>query len=133
MRLRRRSLFSILLVATVAACARPAPRLSSPVQDSLPERQRWNQEARGILSDALETLRTFEIYAAFRVGMADQAQLAWDPPTNAEWNEVTHVSRGLHGRAEQLFLQVSTSQVDPTFWRERRDLAEATNGFLELG
>jgi hypothetical protein len=87
-----------------------------------------------MLGDALETLRTFEVFVAFRVGNATGAtQLGWDPPTASAWNEATHVARGLHGRAEQLFLQVSTSQVDPAYWRQRREFAEATNDLLELG
>ena len=64
----------------------------------------WNQEARGILSDGLETLRAFDVFQAFRVSTAAQSsmrlgsELAWDPPTSAAWDEATHVARGLHGR-----------------------------------
>jgi hypothetical protein len=100
---------------------------------SLPDRPRWEQQARGILQDTLETLRTFEIFAAFRIGMANPAELAWDPPTSAAWDEATHVARGLHGRAEQLLQQVSKSSVDASTWRQRRELAASTQALLELG
>jgi hypothetical protein len=86
-----------------------------------------------MLSDALTTLRTFEIFAAFRVAIADQTAFAWDPPTSAQWNEALHVARGLHGRAAQLAQQVSTSSIDASMWRQRRELAEASHGLVELG
>jgi hypothetical protein len=130
----RRTVLCAFLLSVFAACTRPAPPPEHEhVSEELLDRERWEQEVRGILSDALETLRTFEVFAAFRVGRADPAQLAWDPPTTASWNEATHVARGLHGRAEQLFLQVSTSPVGAGTWRQRRELAEASQGLVELG
>ena len=86
-----------------------------------------------MLSDALGTLRTFEVFVAFRIGVANRDQPAWDPPTSAAWEEATHVAHGLHGRAEQMFQRITTAQVDAAFWRQRRELAEAANDLLDLG
>jgi hypothetical protein len=120
-----------------SACARPTPRPESSIPDgSPPERDAWEQEARGILSDALETLRTFEVFVAYRISAAsaaDQTMFAADPPSSTAWAEATHVVRGLHGRAEQLFQRVAGSPVDATFWRQRREFAESTQGLLDLG
>jgi hypothetical protein len=99
---------------------------------------RWRQEARGILSDVRESLRTFDGWQAFRVsaaastGMRLAAELAWDPPTSAAWDEATHVTRGVHGRAEQLFQAVTTARVDASLWREQRTIADATHDLLEM-
>jgi len=79
----------------------------------------------------LETLRTFEVFAAYRVsitpdsGLRFASELTWDPPTGAAWDNATHVARGLHGRADQLFQAVTTAQIDPSVWREQRSLADA--------
>ncbi|MDQ3809959.1 MAG: hypothetical protein M3336_06675 [Chloroflexota bacterium] len=124
----------------MAACARIEPRPQPPPTPQPPaEWARWDREARAILSDALEALRTFEIYAAFRVSIATESDrrsandLAWDPPSSAAWDEATHVARGLHGRAEQLFLQVSAAQLDGSHWRLKRELGEWTSDLLALG
>src|SRR6266704_4275910 len=86
--------------ATASACARTAPRPPAPTAMPLPaDFGGWNQEARGILSDGLETLRAFDVFQAFRVSTAAQSSMAWDPPTSAAWDEATHVTRGLYGRA----------------------------------
>jgi hypothetical protein len=91
-----------------------------------------------MLSDALKALRTFDVFHAFRASSAAEgsmalgAQLAWDPPTSATWDEATHVARGLHGRAEQLFLAMTSAQIDPNLWRERRTLADAAHDLLDL-
>jgi hypothetical protein len=123
-----------MLLIAGAACVQPPPAPERTAGGTThPDRERWEHEARGILSDALETLGTFEIFAAYRVAGADQAQLAWDPPTTEEWNEATHVARGLHGRADQLFQQISSSPADASLWRQRRALAENAAGLLELG
>jgi hypothetical protein len=92
-----------------------------------------------VLSDGVEALRTFEMYAAFRVSTAAQSErrlatdLAWDPPTNADWDEATHVARGLKGRAEQLLIAVSSATLDAGLWREQRVVAAAANELIRLG
>jgi hypothetical protein len=99
----------------------------------------WNQEARGILLDAVETLRTFDVFQAFRVSTAPAssrrlaAELAWDPPTSADWDQATHVTSGIYGRAEQLFQAVTNARLDPSLWREQRAVADATHDLLDLG
>jgi len=129
----RRSLLLSAIAALSAACTRVAATRPPAATAVLPAGfDRWNQEAQGILSDGLQTLRTFDDFQAFRVGNAS-AGLVWDPPTGAAWDEATHVSRGLHGRAEQLFRGVSTATLDPPVWREQRSLADATHNLLDLG
>ncbi len=99
----------------------------------------WEREAKAILSDALETLRTFEVFAAFRVASAGQPdrrapnELAWDPPGFRAWDEATHVARGLHGRSEQLLQSIATRQLDASQWREQRDWAQWAHDLLDLG
>jgi len=98
----------------------------------------WNQEAHGILSDVLQSLRTFDVFQAFRVSTAATSgsrlvnELAWDPPTGAAWDEATHVARGAHGRAEQLFQAITLATVDPALWREQRAVADAAHDLLDL-
>src|SRR5438477_9564903 len=125
------------VAATATACSRAAPRPPAPTVVPLPpDFGGWNQEARGILSDGLETLRAFDVFQAFRVSTATQSsarlgsELAWDPPTSAAWDEATHVTRGLHGRAQQLFDSVTTTRIDPSLWREQRKLADAAHDLL---
>jgi hypothetical protein len=127
------------LALSAAACTQAAPRPQAPAAVTLPaEFDKWDQEARGMLSDGLETLRVFDAYQAFRVSTAAQSstplgsELVWDPPTSAAWDEATHVTRGLHGRAENLFQSVATTHIDPNLWREQRKLAEATHDLLQL-
>ncbi len=92
-----------------------------------------------MLSDALQALRTFENFHAFRVSTAAESgvrlgsELAWDAPTSAAWDEATHVARGLRGRAEQLFLAVTASHVDEDLWREQRAIADRTSDLVDLG
>jgi hypothetical protein len=140
MPLGRRTFLVSCAALTGAACARAAPRPAAPTAVPLPpDFDRWNQEARGILSDGLETLRTFDVFQAFRAsttpqsGMRLGAELVWDPPTSADWDEASHVTRGLHGRAEQLFQSVTTTRIDASLWREQRQLADATHDLLDLG
>jgi len=135
----RRTILLASLAAFASGCTRLVPRSVPTAVPVGAEFEPWNREARAILSDGLETLRTFEAYAAFRVSTADQSErraptdLAWDPPSNADWTEATHVARGLHGRAEQLEQRVSTATVDPVTWRQQRDLAAWTHELVDLG
>lgn len=92
-----------------------------------------------MLSDARAAMQTFDDYQAFRFSKAALASaeptnvLLWDPPTGAAWDEATHVARGLHGRAEQLFQAVTTSKPDPEAWRARRQLADSVHLLMDLG
>jgi hypothetical protein len=136
----RRVLLVSFALTLAAACARVGQRAQPPAfGEPQAEFKRWENEAKAILSDGLETLRTFEVYAAFRVSLAPSSErraatdLVWDAPSNAAWNEATHVARGLHGRAEQLFLGVSTAQVDAALWRQQRDMADGANLLVDLG
>jgi hypothetical protein len=130
----RRRLLGGALVALLglgSACARrnevpvtPTPPATTPELDG------WNAQTRAMLADALQTLRTFDVFAAYRVstapasGMRSASELVWDPPTGQAWDEATHLARGLRGRADQLFQAVTTSQIDPSVWREQRALAD---------
>jgi hypothetical protein len=136
---RRRLLLLGTVALVSAACAPSSP---SPTQTTValpPDFDGWRQEAEGMLSDVLKSLRTFDDFQAFRVttaessGMKLASELMWDPPTSAAWDEATHVTRGLAGRAEQLFQAVTTAQLDPSLWRQQRDIADATHAFLDLG
>ena len=136
----RRAFLVSCVAATATACARTAPRPPAPTAVALPpDFAAWNQEARGILSDGLETLRAFDVFQAFRVSTAAQSsarlanELAWDPPTSAAWDEATHVTRGLRGRAQQLFESVTTTKIDQSLWREQRKVADATHDLFDLG
>jgi len=46
---------------------------------------------------------------------------------------VTHVTRGLHGRAQQLFDSVTSTKIDSSLWREQRKLADVAHDLLDLG
>jgi hypothetical protein len=136
---RRR--FVVGAVAALAAgCYPPTPQRTEPTAPPLaPEFNAWNQEARGILSDSLQTLRTFDAFQAFRVSTAQQsamrqpAELMWDPPVSATWDEATHVTRGLRGRADQLVQAISGASLEPGLWRQRRTLADAAHDLVDLG
>jgi hypothetical protein len=138
-RFARRSLLLSLLTLVAGACGRSTPRAPAPRAALSAEFDRWNQEARGILSDGQETLRTFDVLQAFRVSTAAESsmrlgsELAWDPPTSATWDEATHVTRGLHGRAGQLFLDVANARIDQALWREQRDFTDAAHDLVSLG
>lgn len=94
-----------------------------------------------MLMDALTSLRTYDVYQAFRVASATDsgrrgaAELAWDPPTPPAWDEATHVTGGLRNRAAQLFNAVTTASArsDSSLWRERRALADSVNELVTLG
>jgi hypothetical protein len=128
-------------VLAVAGCVRPAQRAVPPTQAPapMPQQAAWTSTARSILTDALEALRVFDAFAAYRITSADASgirsatELPWDPPTSAEWDEATRVATGTHGRAEQVLVAVGRSSYDPTGWRERRAFAEAVQDLLTLG
>lgn len=140
--LTRRALLRLAGLLLAGACVRPADRAApSPVapQSLPPEFDTWNREAQGMLSDALKSLRTFDVFMAFRATAATDAasrtspELDWDPPTSADWNEATHVAQGLQARADQLFQAVSTAHLDASLWREQRTLAEGCRALVDLG
>ncbi len=138
--LTRRLVLIEALAALGWACQRPAPRPTATATRIAPEAfSGWQREAREILSDALQTLRTFEGYLAFRAnnvrtGNQDgPVELAWDPPTRMQWAEALHVSEGLRGRAQQLFLAIARSEVNPAAWREQRDWAQSAQELVDLG
>ncbi len=114
------------------------PPSAAPTPVPAADGDRWTQEAHSILSDVLQSLRTFDDFQAFRVSTAAESstrlasELTWDAPTSAAWDEATHVSRGVHGRADQLFRMVTTARMDPNAWRTQRALADATHDLLDL-
>jgi hypothetical protein len=138
---RRELLLGSMALFGVVACAKPAerPTASATAQPALPpDFDAWQREARAILSDALDTLRTFDIFMAYRVtspasNSRTPNDLDWDPPTSSAWNEATHVAQGLAGRADRLFQTVSTSRIDAALWREQRQAAENAHSLLDLG
>src|SRR5579884_3596304 len=135
-RLSRRGLLvggSALLLAT--ACRQPSPR-PAPTTEAAPlaDLDKWSHEAAGLLQDAIDSLRTFDTFHAFRLSTvaADGQPLSWDPPTSAAWNDATHVARSSHGRASSLFQAISTARVDPSQWRDLRAAAEHAHGLIDL-
>src|SRR5215468_11274152 len=105
---RRGLLCGVLAAFAASACLRvPEPLAAPRGSATTPELDNWQAGARGMLLDALQTLRTFDSFAAFRVsttgssGMRSPAELAWDPPPGAAWDDASHVAHGLHGRADQ--------------------------------
>ena len=118
----------------VAARPTVQPSLSTPA-----EMVAWNTEAQAMLLDTLKTLRTFEVFVAYRVSSAAESSLrlpsalSWDPPSSAAWDEATRVARSMRGRAEQLFVAVTNARVDPDVWREQRAIADETSDLLDLG
>jgi hypothetical protein len=139
-RLTRRDLLLATAAALVAsACVQP-PERPGPTPPAIlpPEFDVWDREAAGMLSDALNALRTFDVFMAYRVTTpASNARtpfdLDWDPPSSAAWNEATHVVQGLHARADQLFQAVRSARIDPSLWREQRALDENVHTLLDLG
>jgi hypothetical protein len=127
------------LVFVLSGCGQAAERARpTSTAAAIPEMDRWRQEALGILTDTRTTLRTFDTYHAFRSSTASSSsltlpsELVWDPPTGAAWDEATHVTRGVRGRSEQLFLAVTTARIDPSAWREQRTAADAAHELLDL-
>jgi hypothetical protein len=137
--LGRRGVLAIAAALIAAGCARISPRAPEPTPVASPDLDTWNRELRGMLADALESLRTFDAFQAFRVGAAPESgvrlasELAWDPPTTSAWDSATHVARGLSGRAAQLFAAATTVQIDPSLWREQRAMAAAAHAAMDLG
>src|SRR3982750_3903287 len=123
----------------VAACGRVAPRTSAAQATPGADFGGWRKEAQGLLSDALQALRTFDSFHAFRVntaaesGMRLAAGLAWGAPTSGAWDEATHVARGTRSRAEQLFVAVTSARVGSDLWREQRAMADRASDLVELG
>jgi hypothetical protein len=123
----------------VAACGRVAPKPSPAQATPSADFDGWRQEAQGMLSDALQALRTFDGFHAFRVstaaesGMRLAAELAWDAPTSAAWDEATHVARAMRSRAEQLLVAVTSARVGPELWREQRAVADRASDLVGLG
>jgi hypothetical protein len=140
MRRRRLLVFGLGTIAA-AGCAQIAQRPGEPSvePDVAKQLDGWNAEATSILSDALGTLRTFEVYLAFRVssssgsGLRTPLALSWDPPTDTSWSNATHVARSLHGRADQLFQAVANATIDQNAWRAQRDTADHAQALIGLG
>jgi hypothetical protein len=136
---RRRVLLGLLVTGATSACLPSGPTQREPTPTSSALTDSWRASALGIVSDALTTLRTFDVFAAYRVsatpssGLRLPSMLAWDPPTGAAWDDATHVSRGLHDRANQLFVAISTASLDSTLWRTQREMADATHDLIDLG
>ena len=130
--MHRRSLLLGALAAAATSCVRPRPRAEPASPTSFAEGEAWNDEARGILRAALEVLRTFDTYAAYRISAAESSLLRsswefrWDPPSALAWEAATEGVERLRERAARLHGAVATSLPDPTLWRERRALADAT-------
>jgi len=137
--LTRRGLLVAVGALAAAGCTSITPRAHVPSPPTPAEFAPWRREAREILSDALDTLRAFEDYAAFRVSTADESarrgttDLSWDPPRIAIWSEALHVAEGLGGRADQLFQRAVNTQVDRAAWREQRDIADMAHELVVLG
>jgi hypothetical protein len=136
----RRQFLVAACVTAAAACGRvPAPPARPTSPASTPELDAWRAQASAILIDALDTLRTFEVFAAYRVAGAPPSDfrppstLAWDPPAGAAWDEATHLARGLHGRTDQLVQAITNAQIDPSLWREQRALADQVHDLLDVG
>ncbi len=137
---RRRLLLSALSLGLASACARiPARTPEPPTPSATPDLDAWRTEARALLRDALQTLRTFEVFAAYRVSITPSSdrraasELVWDPPTGAEWDAATHIAHGLRGRADQLFEAITTATVDPSIWRDQRTLADIIHDVGPVG
>lgn len=136
----RRGFLASFVALVGAACATVPQRApSNTATPSTPELDGWNAEARSMLADAQRTLRTFDVFAAYRISITPESgqrlgsELVWDPPTGVAWDDATHVSRGLHGHADQLQQAVTTTQIDPSAWREQRALADAIHDMRDLG
>jgi hypothetical protein len=138
--IRRRVLLGLLIAGVGSACVPVSPRLeATPGLASSPAVDEWRASALAMIGDALTTLRTFDSFAAYRVSVTPSSALrtpsilAWDPPTGAAWDDATHVSRGLHDRANQLFLAITTARIDASLWRTQREMADATHDVIDLG
>jgi hypothetical protein len=137
--LRRRSLLLGVLALAATSCVRPRARTeaASPTT-GLREAAGWNDEARDILRSALEPLRTFDAYAAYRISAAPSSSLradwefTWDPPSAVAWETATQGAYRLRARAARLHSTVASSTPDSALWRERRAFADATMLLSEM-
>jgi hypothetical protein len=137
---RRGFLLGALAALASSACLQVPERVVAPAAPtSTPELDAWTSQAQAMLADGLQSLRIFEVFAAFRISTTPASdrrtasELVWDPPTGADWDEATHTARGLHSRAEQLFQAITTSQTDPNAWRQQRALADLAHDIGGLG
>ena len=127
---------SVIATACGHVTQRVLPTLTT---SSPPELDSWRELIQVMLSEGLEALRTFDVFAAYRVATAPgsalrlPSELAWDPPTGKAWDAATRISAGLHGRADQLFIAITTASIDPSLWRTQRDMADITHGLVDLG
>jgi hypothetical protein len=136
----RRGFVVGLLALGTAACARLPVRAAAPATPTVtPELDAWRGEAASMLSDALQTLRTFEVFSAYRVSVTTGSdrrlanELVWDPPTGAEWDMASHLAHSLRARADQLLQAISVTQVDASVWREQRALADVAHDIGPVG
>src|SRR5690242_2765270 len=100
---RRTFLAAAITALAASACGlsqvRPAP--PTPAPPTSPDLDAWTTQAQTMLADALQTLRTFDAFAAFRIsttptsGVRSSSELLWDAPTGKDWDSATHVARGL--------------------------------------
>jgi len=123
-----------------AACARVPERAAlPPTPPATPELDGWRAEAHAMLADGLQTLRTFDVFAAYRVSITPDSgrrsanELLWDPPTGMEWDAASHVAHSLRGRADQLMQAISNTQLDASIWREQRLLADVVHDVGSFG
>src|SRR5229473_1758876 len=92
---RRHFLVSAIASVTAAACGRVTEPATRPALVSAPEFEAWKAQAYAMVNDSLQTLRTFEVFAAYRAAGVTQSDqrppntLAWDPPTGVAWDEAT--------------------------------------------
>jgi hypothetical protein len=137
---RRQLILGAVTALAANACARVPERAKSPSTPlAAPELEAWRTEAAGLAQDGLQALREFEVFAAYRVSTTSgsnrrsASELVWDPPSGADWEAATHVSRSLRARADQLFQSITTAQVDTSIWREQRELADIAYGIGDVG
>lgn len=136
---RRRALLYLALSFGLA-CTRVTERAQPPpAPTSMPELDGWRAEVQAMLGDGLQTLRTFDVFAAYRISVTSDSgrrsanELVWDPPTGMEWDAASHIARSLRGRADQLMQAISNTQVDARIWREQRLLADVVHDVGRVG
>jgi hypothetical protein len=137
---RRQLILGAVTALAASACARVPERAEAPSTPiAAPELEAWRREAASLARDGLQALREFEVFTAYRVSTTSgsdrrsASELVWDPPSGADWDAATHVSRSLRSRADQLFQSVTTAQVDASIWREQRELADIAHGIGDVG
>lgn len=131
---RRRFVLGVL-AAAASACIRPEPRATlTPPSGDLEQLERWRAEGRAILQEADPALRTFDVYAAYRLSTAADSvsdarypgEPAWYPPKKAALQDAMEIADRLQPRGVELHRLVTTSLLDDSVWRERRQLADIT-------